>query len=177
MNSNISRLLGEAWSKRSEGKYEDVASLLTEAREQCEVDDYDALGRIFHVYMQVDYDKGNLSKALELCQQSLAYYQKSGIIERIAHSTRHLADLQCHLGLHAESESNYLKAIKMYKKSPNLHAGNLANALRGFAIVLENLNKRNEAQATWSEVKTLYQSLGIQAGVDEASQKIAALEL
>jgi len=177
MNSEVTKLLEKAWARRREEKYEDVESLLTEARSLCGEEDYDALGRIYHIYMQIDYDKGHLTKALVLCHQSLAYYKKLGIPERIAHSTRHLADLQCHLGQHVESENNYQKAINMYKESSTLHAGNLANALRGYAIVLENLNKLNEARTTWSEVKTLYQSLGIQAGVDEASKRMDALGL
>ena len=177
MKSEVANLLEKAWVKRREEKYEEVESLLAEARELCGEEDFDALGRIYHIYMQIDYDKGDFTKALDFCHQSLMYYKKLGLPEKIAHSTRHLADLQCHLGQHAESENNYQKAINMYKESSSLQAGNLANALRGFAIVLENLNKLNEARTTWSEVKTLYQSLGIQAGVDEASDRMDALGL
>ena len=175
MSSDLAKLLEQAWSKRREELYADAEALLIKARDLCEEDDYDALGRIYHIYMQLDYDQGNLSKALELCQESLSYYKKTNLPDRIAHSTRHLADLQCHLGQNAESESNYQVAIGMYRDSPVHQAGNLANALRGFAIVLENRKKIDEAITAWRETKTLYQSLGLEAGVDEATQKLAAL--
>ncbi len=176
MNSDVAKLLEQAWNKRRGEQYADAEALLIEARGLCGADDYDALGRIYHIYMQLDYDQGNLTKALELCQKSLSYYKKTNKPDRIAHSTRHLADLQRHLGLAAESESNYRKAMGMYKASPVQQAGDLANALRGFAIVLENRKKTDEAITAWRETKTLYQSLGLEAGVDEATQRLAALQ-
>lgn len=175
MNREVATLLESAWSKRGEERYDEAHSLLMQARSLCADDDYHALGRIFHIYMQLDYDQGLLPEALELCLKSLVYYQKAGISDRIAHATRHLADLQRRLGQLDESESNYRKAIRIYKDSPTPPAGDFANALRGFAMVLERLNKPQAAIAAWREAKARYQSLGVQAGVDEASAKIANL--
>ncbi len=88
--SKITMLLEEAWKRRREKKYEDARALLIKARGLCEDDDYNSLGRIYHIYMQFDYDQGNLSKALELCHKSLALYHKANNSDKIAHSTSNL---------------------------------------------------------------------------------------
>ena len=173
--SKITLLLEEAWKRRREKKYEDARALLIKARGLCEDDDYNSLGRIHHIYMQFDYEQGNLSKALEVCHKSLAFYQMANNSDKIAHSTRHIADLQCHLGDDTSSESNYRTAISIYKDDPDTQAGDLANALRGFAILLERRGKRQEAISTWEEAKELYQAGNSRAGVDEAGRKIVAL--
>ena len=41
------------------------------AQELSKDDDYNSLGRIFHLYAQFESDHDNLAKALEFCQQSL----------------------------------------------------------------------------------------------------------
>ena len=173
--SAIAKLLDEAWRRRREENYEDARALLIKARGLCEEDDYNSLARIHHIYMQFDYDQGNLSNALELCHKSLAFYHKANNSDKIAHSTRHIADLQCHLGDDTSSESNYRTAISIYKDNPDTQAGDLANALRGFAILLEKRGKIQEAITAWEEAKELYQAGHVQCGVDEAGRKLVAL--
>ena len=111
------------------GNYEEARDLVKKAQELCKGDDYNFLGRIFHVYMQFESDHDNLPKALEFCQQSLGFYQKANNSDRIAHSTRHIADLQRALGNDADSESNYREAIGIYKANSQTKTGDLANAL------------------------------------------------
>jgi len=63
----------------------------------------------------------------------------------------------------------------MYRTNPKLNRENFANALRGFALVLEQRHKIKEALSVWKETKDLYQKCGIQAGVDEAENKLDSL--
>ncbi len=174
-NLNINDLLEEAWVKRREEKYDDARHLVKEARRLCENDDYNSLGRIFHIYMQFESDHNNPSEALELCQKSLMYYKKAGNPDKVAHSTRHLADLERHLGYEADSERNYREAIGIYKGNSNTNKGDLANALRGFGLLLEKRGNTKEAIAVWKETKELYQACNLQDGVDEANQKLDSL--
>ena len=176
-NSDIKELLEEAWNKRRVGNYEEARDLVKKAQELSKDDDYNSLGRIFHVYMQFESDHDNLPKALEFCQQSLGFYQKANNSDRIAHSTRHIADLQRALGKDADSESNYRKVIDLYKADSQTHMGDLANTLRGFALVLEKRSKISEAKTAWEETKELYQACNLQAGVDEANEKLDSLQL
>jgi tetratricopeptide (TPR) repeat protein len=176
-NSNIKELLEEAWNKRRVGSYEEARDLVKNAEELSKDDDYNTLGRISHVYMQFESDHDNLPKALEFCQQSLRFYQKANNSDKIAHSTRHIADLQRELGNDADSESNYREAIGIYKANSQTNIGDLANALRGFALVLEKRGKSSEAKTAWQKTKELYEACNLQAGVDEANQKLDSLAL
>jgi len=171
----ITELLEEAWNKRGAGNYSEAKELVRKAHNLCKDDDYMYLGRVFHIYMQFESDHDNYAKALEFCQQSLGFYIKSKIPDKVAHSTRHVADLQRHLGQEAESELNYRKAIDIYRSNSDTHDLNLANALRGFGILLEKLKKEEEAIAVWKEVKELYHTCNLQDGVDEANHKLDSL--
>ncbi len=174
-NSNIKKLLEEAWAKRGEEKYDDARNLVKEAHRLCNENDYNSLGRIFHVYMQFESDHDNYSKAKELGQKSLSYYKKANNLDSIAHSTRHIADLQYHLEKYAESERNYRKALDIYRDNPNTHIGNMANALRGFGLLLEKRKKIEEAIDVWKETKELYSSINLQEGINEANKKLKSL--
>jgi len=169
------QLLNEAWDKRRSKKYDEALGLVRKAQDVSKEDDYDSLGRVFHVYMQLEHDQGNFSKALKFCQKSLEYYRKTEDPLKIAHSLRHVADLQREIGQDADSERNYREVIDIYRTNPKLNLGNLANALRGFALVLEQRDRIKEAIPVWEETKDLYQKCGIQAGVDEAEGKLESL--
>ena len=174
-NSNLKQLLEETWAKRGDEKYEDARNLVKEAHRLCKENDFNSLGRIFHVYMQFESDHDNYSKAIELSQRSLSYYKRANNLDRIAHSTRHIADLQYQLGKDAESEQNYRVAISIYRENPNTGIGNLANALRGFGLLLEKREKIKEAIDIWNETKVLYASINLQDGVAEANEKLNTL--
>ena len=176
MQSEISELLRKAWQKRGEDKHDEVRVLLRKVLELCEEEDYDTLGRIYHIFMQLEYDQENLTEALELSSKSVSYYKKANNPDRIAHATRHMADLQRHLNLDSQSEDSYRYAIDIYREIAATRRGDLANALRGFALVLEKRGKVEAAIDTWGEVKALYQSLGLEEGVDEAIERLADLQ-
>ena len=65
------QLLDKARSSRKEGKYEEALQLTKKAQQSCGEKDYDALGRIFHIYRQLETDQGNFSEALDLFTESL----------------------------------------------------------------------------------------------------------
>ena len=169
--SKINELLEEAWNQRRVGNYEKARELVERAKERTKDDDYNSLGRIFHVYAQFHSDKNDLPKALEMYEQSLEFYRKADNRDKIAHSTRHIADNQRELGQDENSERNYRLAVGIYKSNTRTFAGDLANALRGFAIVLESRNKIPEAIAAWEETKDLYRECDLQMGQDEAQRK------
>jgi len=49
-------------------------------------------------------------------------------------------------GKYADPESNFREAIGIYKANSQTKTGDLANALRGFALVLEKRSKVSEAK-------------------------------
>jgi len=174
-NSDIKELLEEAWNKRRVGNYDEARQLVKKAQELSKEDDYNSLGRIFHIYAQLESDHDNYRKALEFYQQSLGFYKKANNSDKIAHSSRHIADLQRTLGNDADSETNYTEAIGIYRANSQTKTGDLANALRGYALVLEKRSKISEAKTAWEATKKLYQACNLQAGIDEANRKLDSL--
>ncbi|MGI9543824.1 MAG: tetratricopeptide repeat protein [Cyclobacteriaceae bacterium] len=174
-NSKIGTLLATSWAKRGQGKYAEAQALLNEAHELCEDNDYNHLGRISHIYGQFESDHNNHQQALEFWQQSLEYYKKDGNSNKIAHSTRHIADIQRRLGDQEGSEKNYRQSLDIYRSNAKTSSGDLANALRGFGLLLVQRGKITEAISVWKEVKKRYQALHLQEGVDEANGKLDQL--
>ena len=174
-HSNIQKLLVDAWAQRREGQYDGARQLVAEAEASCAEDDFRSLGRIYHIYAQFESDNDKPAKALEYCRQSVAHYQQSGDRDKIAHATRHLADIERRLGNAEESELHYRHAIEIYRQNSSTSAGDFANALRGFALTLEQREKTAEAIATWEKVKEFYGKCNLQAGVDEAKERLAGL--
>ena len=172
---NIEQILEEAWTKRREGKYKEALFLVQKAQKNCEANDFNSLGRIFHLYMQFESDHGHPSKALEWCQKSLSCYVETGNKNKIAHAMRHVADLQRDLGMEEEAKRNYQEAIKMYRDSSNVNKLALANALRGFGLLLERRGKIEESIIIWKETQALYACCKLQAGVEESNQKLDEL--
>ncbi len=171
---NIDQLLKAAWTERRNGNNEEVRRLLVRALQDCSSDDYNSLGRIYHIYGQLESDKDHFSAAIEQFRKSLMYYEKGGDVNKIAHSMRHNADLESELNNLSESEHLYRKAINLYR-SFDVSEGDLANALRGFGLLLEKQNNTEEAIGVWKETKNLYQVCGLREGVDEAQNKLDSL--
>ncbi|NNE99090.1 MAG: tetratricopeptide repeat protein [Pyrinomonadaceae bacterium] len=171
-SSNIKELLEQAWSERRVGNYDQARRLVERAEALTKDDNYNSLGRIFHVYAQFDSEHNRYPEALDLYRKSLENYKKADVSDKIAHSTRHVADVLRKLGNDAESEAAYREAIEVYRANPNSSSGDLANALAGFAEILEKRGKISEAIAAWEETKELYQQCGIQAGVEQAKRKL-----
>ncbi len=62
----IEKLLAEAWNKRHVSDYNESRELVKKAHELCKDTDFNSLGRIFHIYMQFEYDHDNYAEASEL---------------------------------------------------------------------------------------------------------------
>lgn len=174
-SSQIQECLSEAWSKRRVGDYEAAKSLIAQAEEICASDDYASLGRIYHIYMQFEADHDRHEQALPFSKQSIAFYEKAQMPNKLAHAIRHLADLHQILGRSETSEIHYRKALSIYRSDPGTAEGNLANALRGFGLLLEKIGKDTEAISIWQETKALYLACGLKAGVEEAQQHLNEL--
>jgi tetratricopeptide (TPR) repeat protein len=93
----------------------------------------------------------------------------------LAHTVRHLGDVRRHIGRHEGAQSCYEEALSIYRREPEANPLDVANALRPFAILKEEMGDFDGARAFWREALELYESLAIDAGVAEASQALARL--
>ncbi|MEM6633228.1 MAG: hypothetical protein AAF694_26390 [Bacteroidota bacterium] len=172
----IKHMLQEAWRLRTEGKYDESKTLLGKAQNLCQPDDFNLLGRIYHIYMQHEYDRQNLEEALAFSNESVAQYTQAKNLDRLAHAIRHRGDIQSELGRLDSSERDYLSALGVYKKDLNVYNGDLANALRSYALLLEKRKLYGRALRIWKEVKDIYVAYQISPGIAEATDKINQLK-
>jgi hypothetical protein len=64
----IQSLLAQAWKARGLGDYERAKEKADGAHSLCEASDQDLLGRVFHIYMQFEYDQDEFEAALGLAR-------------------------------------------------------------------------------------------------------------
>jgi tetratricopeptide (TPR) repeat protein len=93
----------------------------------------------------------------------------------VAHTVRHLGDILRKQGQGVSSESCYSEALEIYRKSQETPLLDLANTLRGFALLKGENGEAEEARSLWREARDLYAALNIQAGVDEGNRRISLL--
>jgi len=167
----IEQLLEKAWKLRGEGNYDESIKVLSSAESLCELDDYYFLGRINHIRMQYEADKENYERAIEFCRLAISLYRKSKDLNKIAHSMRHLADLQLEINQLNDAEKNYMGTINIYKNI-NANSSDFANALRGYALLLEKQNKISRAIDLWGEIVQLYKENNFNKGVQEGINKM-----
>ena len=172
----IQQFLDDAWELRGRGNYKESRRLLDKAQKLCQSKDYEMLGQVFHIYMQHEFDHGNLNQALDYNKETISYYTKAKNPNKIAHAIRHRADLQNELGHIEEAEMNYIKAIDLYRDNPDSPNGDLANALRGYALLLEKKKMYEDAILVWREIGELYLKCQFPLGVLEAKNRINQLK-
>lgn len=171
----IARLLDEAWKTRGASDYERGRRLVAEAAELCLHDDHESLGRVAHVYGQFERDHGNREQALSFYREGYNHYAAGNHAEKMAHALRHVADVRRDLGDPAGAERDYRSAIKMYRNLDPAPAHSLANAFRGFAMLLERTGKHDEALQAFEEAHRLYLQVGNAPGIEEMGRKVEQL--
>src|SRR3989475_12771312 len=83
---------------------------------------------------------------------------------RLAHRVRHLGDAYYYAGRWALAEPCYVEALSIYRRhecSPQL---DLANAIRSFAVLKDEVGAAEQSQSLWQEAHDLYVALKISAG-------------
>jgi tetratricopeptide (TPR) repeat protein len=93
---------------------------------------------------------------------------------RTAHNMRHLADVLRETGRPAEAAPFYAESIEFYRNNQD-YPLQLANAIRGLALMQSDLGEFSESLQSWAEAKVLYQMVGVNAGVVESQMRIKEL--
>jgi tetratricopeptide (TPR) repeat protein len=121
---------------------------------------------------------GRTREAILKYREAAAIYRELDCPLRLAHTIRHIADL-----LREEiSESSldgarlhYEEALDIYRSHPEARPLDLANALRGFALLWETLAASESAMKCWCEAKSIYELAEVRPGVEESEQHIRSL--
>ncbi|TQV70922.1 tetratricopeptide repeat protein [Aliikangiella marina] len=175
-HSSVEKLLISAWKYRREGDYQTAGTLVDQAIQLSSEDDYANRGRAFHILAQFEADQNEFKNALNYYQQSQAFYEKTELQDKVAHSIRHVADTFYSLNEIEKARAQYESAIKMYNTQADTNDVDIANTLKGYALVLEKQNENEAAKKKWSTILSIYEKYNIQSGINEAKGKIEQLQ-
>ncbi|MFN0103359.1 MAG: hypothetical protein ACKV2U_14880 [Bryobacteraceae bacterium] len=170
-------LIVKALQGRAEGRlhdaHRDFASAADLARQ------YGAqalLGRALTGLGQIERDLNHLDVALKHYQDAAAIYSEIGDLMRFAHATRHIADLHMDAGHTQLAEARYIESLALYRDAAETKPLDLANTIRGLAILKQNMGDIGAAKLYWREAQTLYTTANVKEGIVETARRLALLE-
>jgi tetratricopeptide (TPR) repeat protein len=173
-NPRVEQLAQEAAHARREGRLEDARFRAAEAVAICrEAGTNQKLARALMLLGQIERDTAHRETALQLYEEAAVISREVDQPLRVAHTVRHLADLHCEMGTLDVAEGFYNESLEIYRGERDASPGDLANAVRGFAVMKESAGASEEARVLWEEARTLYSALGLEEGVEECNARLS----
>ncbi|MFZ1008771.1 MAG: hypothetical protein WAN65_18175 [Candidatus Sulfotelmatobacter sp.] len=173
MTSESDNLTQNALRARRENRLEDAKRDLVRAVGICRESGLrNELAKALAGLGQIERDLGCSDVAMRHYEEAGAIYRTEGEALKLAHMVRHVADIQRHEGHYDQAAANYGEALRLYRSDTATSRLDLANALRGMALLKEEIDKNEEARSLWSEARDLYAAVGVEAGVSESSDRL-----
>jgi tetratricopeptide (TPR) repeat protein len=174
MSETFQELFARGYQARRENRIADSRAIFIQGvRSAAEEGDRPSLAEALSGLAQAERDIGNLEAARHHYANAAILYREIGPPERLAYAIRHEADLLRKEGRFAEAEPLYLEAASIYRGRGDEAALDLANTLRGLALLAESSGKPDAAKSLWQEARQLYAKCNVQAGVAECDEKLS----
>jgi tetratricopeptide (TPR) repeat protein len=174
--SEIEILMEHAFQARRENRPEDAKRFLLVAVEiSRSSESRDALARALTGLGQIERDLNHSGAALGHYEEAAAIYRSQKNSMRLAHTVRHVGDIYRHERRHELAAPCYEEALAIYRAQEETSQLDLANALRGLAILKEETGDAPRARLAWQEAKELYAAVNVEAGVVESARRIEIL--
>ena len=109
-------------------------------------------------------------------EEAVALYRGLSDPLVFAHTVRHLGDVYHESHLPELAEPCYREALEVYRAHPETAPLDVGNAIRSMAVLKSELGERDEARKLWEEVRELYITVGVEAGIAEASARLSRLD-
>ena len=138
-----------------------------------------ALGQIerdLHHSNEVLHHYEEAAAIYRLADHRLADYRAADAPLKLAHTVRHIGDIHRHEGRMEPAGSCYQEALAIYRAHAETQPLDLANALRGFALLKETVGDPQTASSLWEEAGKLYASVNVEAGVAESKRRVTMLK-
>jgi hypothetical protein len=94
---------------------------------------------------------------------------------RLAHAVRHLGDAYNYGRQPGLAEPCFVEALAIYRSHEHTRPLDLANAIRGCAVLKDYVGADGEAKRLWQEAHDLYVAVNVPAGVAESAARLALL--
>jgi len=124
---------------------------------------------------QVERDLGNLDAARKHYQDAAGFHRALGDVLSLAHALRHAGDILRKMKNTDQAAPCYTEALAIYRDHRETPPLDLANTLRGYALLKGDVGEDEESTMLWLEARHLYEQEGVQAGVSESQSHLAFL--
>ena len=169
-------LIRQGYQSRREGRLTEAREIFSESVGLCRgADDQQWLASSLVGLGQIERDLRNTEVALRHYREAVEIYRRGNHPLRLAHTIRHLADILRRDEVFESARPLYEEALNIYRNDPETPALDLANTIRGFALLRGAAGEGEEAKILWQEARALYESVDVQAGVQESEAHIARL--
>jgi len=173
MGETFQELFAQGYKARRENRIADSRAIFIKSvRSAAEEGDRPSLAEALCGLGQAERDIGNLPAARLHYAGAATLYREIGPPERLAYAIRHEADILREESQPAEAESLYLEAATIYREQGEEAALNLANTLRGLALVAESSGKSEASKSLWQEARQLYAKCNVEGGVAECDRNL-----
>ena len=174
MSETFQEQFARGYQARREGRAADSRAIFLKAvRSASEDGDRPDLAEALCGLGQAERDIGNLQPARHHYQSAAVLYREIGWPASLAFALRHEADIARELGLPAEAEPLYREAEGIYRQLGTKAELDLANTLRGLALVYESSGRADASRPLYEEARALYAKCNVRAGVAECEEKLS----
>lgn len=174
--TNSDTLLTRGYEARRKHRLDDAKQFFAEAIGLCRATgDQKGLAQALAGLGQIERDLQDLTGARQHYEEAVAVCRTLGDDLKLAHTIRHLGDILRDQGEHVLAESCYTEALQLYRQNERTSALDLANTIRGFALLKGNHGETQAALTLWREAKTLYENVNVQDGVTESDHYLSLL--
>ena len=157
MSAAIESLLKEGYQARREHRLNDAKTAFAQAVALSKESENQALlAQSVTGLGQIERDLGNIEAALENYRQAAAIYRTLDAPQRLAHTVRHIGDMLRESGQLDAALPCYEEALHIYRSHSETGTLDLANTLRGYALLQSGLGKISQAIDLWKEAGHLY---------------------
>ena len=172
----LKELLARGYGARAENDPAESRAAFFEAVRIASLEaDRPALAEALCGLAQAERDIGALGPASHQYANATVLYRAMGPPVRLAYALRHEADVLREMCRPAEAEPLYLEAEIIYRQLGASNTLDLANTLRGLALVNESTGKIDQSKKLWTEARKLYGDCNVEAGVAECDTKLSSL--
>jgi len=169
-------LIAQGYVARKEHRPEDAKQHFSEAIVLSQnTNDRSGLARALAGLGQIERDLHDLPGARRHYEESVAVYRTLDNPLALAHAVRHLADILREQAERTLAEPCYAEASQIYRQHEQTQALDLANTLRGYALLRADNQQKQGALELWREARSLYAQCHVEAGVVESERQITLL--
>ena len=133
------------------------------------------LARALCAYGQVERDAGAPQVALPAYREAVDLLAECGPPLVHAHALRHLADLYMEMSDLANAGSAMSTASELFAAHEDaVEPLNLANMLRSYALLCEQLGQETDARQYWSRARVIYEEVRVEEGIRECDAHLSS---